>query len=253
MIAHLRGDRKMTILTARAGDTGSAVAGGFHGIDGVDVVVLYPKGRVSDFQERQMTTLGGNIHAICVDGLFDDCQAMVKSLFRDHEFCQSNGVTSANSISIMRWIPQSFYYFWGYAKWRKATNSNQAPTIVVPSGNYGNITAGIFASKMGMPVHRFVAATNANRAIPDFLVSGEYHPHKTIETISNAMDVGDPSNYERLWELCDRDINSVRSMLSSHTYSDAQTIEAIKYLYTKYGYISDPHSAVGYMAHRAQG
>lgn len=249
MLSHLRGDKRMVILTATSGDTGSAVANGFYGIDGVEVVVLYPKGRVSDFQERQMTTLGGNIHAISVDGTFDDCQAMVKRIFTQHQFCRNHSITSANSISIMRWLPQSLYYFWGYCQWCKQTGEDN-PVVVVPSGNYGNITAGMFASKMGLPIKRFVAATNANRSIPEFLERGIYSPKDTIETISNAMDVGNPSNYERLWDLYGGDINKIREVLSSYSYSDENTIEAIKYLYAKYGYISDPHSAVAYQAFR---
>lgn len=247
MFSYLRGDKELTILTATSGDTGSAVADGFYGIEGIRVVVLYPKGRVSDFQERQMTTLGGNIKAISVDGTFDDCQAMVKSIFTDHAFCRENRITSANSINIIRWIPQSFYYFWGYAAWRKATGGTH-PTIVVPSGNYGNIAAGMLASLMGMPVERFVAATNENRSIPNFLDSGIYSPLDTVETISNAMDVGNPSNYERIWELYGRDIERLRAALSCFSYSDEQTVDAIKKLYSEYGYISDPHSAVAYQA-----
>lgn len=252
MFSHLRGDKELVILTATSGDTGSAVADGFYGIDGIKVVVLYPKGRVSDFQERQMTTLGGNIKAISVDGTFDDCQAMVKNIFNDHAFCREHNITSANSINILRWIPQSFYYFWGYVQWCKATGGDR-PTVVVPSGNYGNIAAAMLASLMGMPVERFIAATNENRSIPNLLESGSFTPMDTVETVSNAMDVGNPSNYERIWELYGRDIKNLREALSSYSYSDEQTVEAIKELFDKYGYISDPHSAVAYMAYRDSG
>lgn len=252
VLSYLRGDKELTILTATSGDTGSAVADGFYNIEGIKVVVLYPKGRVSDFQERQMTTLGGNIKAICVDGTFDDCQAMVKTIFSDHEFCRENNITSANSINIMRWIPQSFYYFWGYAAWCKATGGEK-PVVVVPSGNYGNIAAAMLASFMGMPVEKFVAATNANRSIAKLLESGVYEPLETIETISNAMDVGNPSNYERIWDLYGKDIEALRAAMRAYSYSDKETVEAIKELYKSYGYISDPHSAVAYLAYRDSG
>lgn len=247
MLSLLKGDKKITILTATSGDTGSAVAAGFYGIKDIEVIVLYPKGRVSDFQERQMTTLGKNIKALCVDGTFDDCQRLVKEVFNNHKFCEENNVTSANSISILRWVPQSLYYFYGYCKWCEMGKTAK-PTVVVPSGNYGNVTAGMLAKRMGLPIKRFIAATNENRAIPNFLKSGIYAPCDTVQTVSNAMDVGNPSNYERLVDLYGSDIEAIRADLKSYSYSDTETVDAIKYLYDKYGYISDPHSAVGYMA-----
>lgn len=249
MLDKLR-ERDMVILTATSGDTGSAVAAGFWGMSGIRVVVLYPEGRVSDFQERQMTTLGANIEALSVRGSFDDCQRVVKSIFADHDFCRHNGVTSANSISILRWIPQSFYYFYGYYLWKRATgaSNDKKPVIVVPSGNFGNITAGILTMQMGLPVERFVAATNANDTIPQFLASGVYHAKSSVSTVSNAMDVGDPSNYQRLMALYGGDAQCVRRVLSAVSYSDVQTRGAIVEIYEKYGYVSDPHSAIGYLA-----
>lgn len=244
--------RDMVILTATSGDTGSAVAAGFWGMSGIRVVVLYPEGRVSDFQERQMTTLGSNIEALSVRGSFDDCQRVVKSIFADHDFCRENGITSANSISILRWIPQLFYYFYGYYLWKRATGAaaDKKPVVVVPSGNFGNITAGILAVQMGLPVERFVAATNANDTIPQFLATGVYRAKSSVTTISNAMDVGDPSNYQRLMALCGNDTQRVRRALSSVSYTDDQTRQAIVEIYEKYGYVSDPHSAIGYLALR---
>lgn len=250
VLSYLRGSKKLIILTATSGDTGSAVADGFYDMEGVNVVVLYPKGKVSEFQERQMSTLGKNIHTIAIDGVFDDCQTLVKDIFKYHTFCKDNNITSANSISIMRWIPQSFYYFWGYAQWIKENPIASKPVVVVPSGNYGNITAGLFAHAMGLPIKKFIAATNANCAIPQLLKSGKYTPLKTIETISNAMDVGAPSNYERLWELCNFNLDELTEIMDTRSYSDKETIEAIKHLYNEYGYISDPHSAIAYLAYR---
>lgn len=251
MISHIR-DREITILTATSGDTGSAVANGFYGMEGVRVIVLYPKGRVSDFQERQMTTLGGNITALRVDGSFDDCQRMVKEIFADHQFCSDKGITSANSISILRWIPQSFYYFYGYYLWLKQGGTGMA-TVVVPSGNFGNITAGVMAKKMGLPIQRFVAATNSNDTIPQFLINGVYEAKNSVETISNAMDVGNPSNFERLMALYGGDLEAIKADFSAKSFTDQQTIEAIRELYAKFGYVSDPHSAVGYLAFAEEG
>lgn len=251
MIGRLR-DGDLTILTATSGDTGSAVAAGFYGVEGVRVLVLYPKGRVSDFQERQMTTLGGNITALRVDGSFDDCQRMVKAIFADHQFCAQKGITSANSISILRWIPQSLYYFYGYYLWLQQGGSGRA-TVVVPSGNFGSITAGVLAKKMGLPIERFVAATNANDAIPQFLSRGVYQTKKSVETLSNAMDVGDPSNFERLMALYGGDLEAIRADFSAVSCSDQQTIEAMQALQAEFGYVSDPHSAVAYRAFAQEG
>ncbi len=247
MFQHLFPDKKIVVLTATSGDTGSAVAAGFYGIDNINVCILYPKKRVSDFQERQMTTLGGNINAVCVDGSFDDCQALVKEIFNDHDFSEKYNVTSANSISLLRWIPQSFYYFYGYAQWKKLFGENM-PVIAVPSGNFGNITAGIMAYKMGMPVKKFIACTNANDIIPRYLESGMFIPRESIATLSNAMDVGNPSNYERLRDLFNHSIDHMRTMIKGFRYSDTQTQNTIQEVYEKYDYIIDPHSAIGYAA-----
>lgn len=251
MISRLR-TREITILTATSGDTGSAVANGFYDMPGVRVIILYPKGRVSDFQERQMTTLGHNITALRVDGSFDDCQRMVKEIFADHQFCHDRGITSANSISILRWIPQSFYYFYGYYLWLKQGGTGEV-TVVVPSGNFGNITAGMMAKQMGLPIKHFIAATNANDTIPQFLQSGTYQAKESVETISNAMDVGNPSNYERLMALYGGDMKALKDELTAVSFTDDQTIEAMRELYDKFGYVSDPHSAVGYLAFKSHG
>ena len=248
MLSAICGDKKMIILTATSGDTGSAVADGFYGIDGIDVHILFPEGKISDFQERQMTTLGKNIYAYRVDGTFDDCQAMVKEIFADHKLCAEKNITSANSISILRWIPQSFYYFWAYVQWKKQTGKTECD-VVVPSGNFGNITAAIFAHKMGMPVKRFIAAVNANDTMVKFLNEGIYQAKPSIQTVANAMDVGDPSNYERLIELFDAE--QLKDKMFAVSYSDDQIKDAMKELYEKYNYISDPHSAVGYLAYKA--
>lgn len=245
-------DKDITILTATSGDTGSAVANGFHNIKGVKVIVLYPYGRVSDFQERQMTTLGGNISAIAIDGSFDDCQALCKEVLGNREYCEEKGITSANSISILRWIPQSFYYFYAYYLYKKSGGVKD-PLVVTPSGNFGNITAGILAKKMGLPINRFIAATNANDTIVKYLETGVYEGKASVQTLSNAMDVGNPSNYERLIEFFDKDVDEVRRLVSAKSYSDADTITAIQTLFKEYNYISDPHSAIGYAAFKEAG
>ena len=239
-------DRKLTVLTATSGDTGSAVAAGFHKVKSINVVVLYPQGKVSPLQEAQMTTLGDNIHPVCVKGSFDDCQALVKAVFNDYTFRQSIDVTSANSINVLRWIPQSFYYFYAWAQWYAETGRKR-PDIIVPSGNYGNLTAGMLAEAMGLPVHRFVAGANANSVIPDYLESGVYAPRPSIRTVANAMDVGAPSNYERMMYLYDNDFYKLNGKLSAYSYSDEWIKEAIRKIYKKYGFISDPHAAVGYL------
>lgn len=247
MLAALSADQRNIILTATSGDTGSAVADGFFGVEGVDVYILYPRGKVSDFQERQMTTLGGNIHPFSVSGSFDDCQAMVKEVFAQREFCRQHNITSANSISILRWVPQCFYYFWAYCSWRRGGGSGCCD-VVVPSGNFGNITAAIFAYRMGLPVSRFIAATNLNDTIVRYLSDGVYSPRASVVTCANAMDVGDPSNYERLIELMDARELSEKFFASS--YCDSQILDAMGEIYAQYGYISDPHSAVGYLAYK---
>lgn len=244
-----KSDDALTVLTATSGDTGSAVAAGFHNVPGVRVIVLYPRGQVSPLQEAQMTTLGGNITPVSVNGCFDDCQALVKAVFNDQEFRKTHNVTSANSINVLRWIPQSFYYFYAWAQW-VAKGGKGSPDIVVPSGNYGNITAGMLAARMGLPVRRFVCGANANDVIPEFLSTGVYRPRPSVRTVANAMDVGAPSNYERLMCLYDFDYQKVISALQGFAYTDEQIREAIREIYGKYSYVSDPHAAVAYMAYR---
>lgn len=263
MMGALRSDRCI-VLTATSGDTGSAVAAGFHGVAGVDVVVLYPKGRVSELQECQMTTLGGNIHAVAVDGSFDDCQALVKAVFNDADFREKVRVTSANSINILRWIPQSFYYFYAWARWMdtvaspaasrmSSAEAPDAPDVVVPSGNFGNITAGMLAWKMGLPVRRFIAATNANDVVPEYLIDGIYRPRPSVRTLANAMDVGAPSNFERMTSLFGEDFAALSSMLSARAYSDEDILSGISEIHRLYGFLSDPHAATGYLAARDSG
>lgn len=248
MMSHLHDkDRELTVLTATSGDTGGAVANGFHNIPGIKVVIYYPADGVSDFQEHQMTSLGGNIHAIKVQGTFDDCQKIVKDAFADPDFRNSHHVTSANSINILRWLPQTFYYFYGYHLWRKATGRNN-PAIVVPSGNYGNLAAGMLARRMSDRAWELIAASNENRVIPDFLDKGVYTPAASRKTLSNAMDVGNPSNFERMLWLSGGYHGSLKEAIRGISCSDNDTLQSIREMYDKYGYISDPHSAVGYYA-----
>ncbi len=244
------GSEDLTVLTATSGDTGSAVAAGFHNVPGIKVVVLYPEGKVSPLQESQMTTLGGNINPVCVRGCFDDCQALVKAVFNDVAFRADHYVTSANSINVLRWIPQSFYYFYAWAQWT-LRHPGQSPDIVVPSGNYGNITAGMLASMMGMPVRRFVCASNANDVVPEYLSTGVYVPRPSVRTVANAMDVGAPSNYERMMCLYGNDFAVLKASLEGFAYSDDQIKAAIADIYARYGYVSDPHAAVGFLAYEA--
>ena len=239
----------ITVLTATSGDTGSAVAMGFRGVPGVDVVVLYPEGKVSPLQEAQMTSLGGNIHPVCVRGCFDDCQALVKAAFNDKSFRAEHNVTSANSINILRWIPQSFYYFHAWAQYKAATGCDR-PDIVVPSGNYGNITAGMLAAATGLPVGRFVAGANANDVVPEFLRTGVYRPRPSVRTVANAMDVGAPSNYERMMCLYGDDFQRLSAALEGYAYTDAQIRAEIADVYARCGRILCPHSAVGALAAR---
>ena len=235
--------KKNTVLVATSGDTGGAVASGFLGVTGVEVVILYPSGKVSDIQERQLTTLGQNIKALEVDGVFDDCQDMVKKAFLDSELAAVH-LTSANSINIARWLPQMFYFFFAY----KALKQHQKPLIFsCPSGNFGNICAGIIAKKLGLPIEHFVAATNANDTVPRFLQNGVYDPKPSIATISNAMDVGNPSNFVRIQEMYQNDLKQFEKDFSSYTFSDAATLEAMKTIQEQKGYIAEPHGAVGYL------
>ena len=294
-------EKRINVLVATSGDTGSAVAQGFWGVEGVDVTILFPKGKVSPFQESQMTTLGKNIHPVAVEGCFDDCQRMVKELLGDKEFSARHSLTSANSINILRWIPQSFYYFWGYCQWMRATGqplsaahqplsaahqpqaaqsqtpqpqavayqpqaaqpaSPVGPVVVVPSGNYGNIAAGMLAKKMGLPIRSFIAVSNANDTFPRLLSSGVYEPHTTIPTIANAMDVSAPSNYERIMNLYSAPKSAVKSDQNSHpesaldalrnevlgfSCSDTLIKAGIAEQYGKYGYLACPHSSTGYL------
>lgn len=246
-------DRELVILTATSGDTGSAVAGGFYGVEGVKVILLFPRGRISPLQESQMTTLGGNIHPFSVEGSFDDCQRMVKEIFADHAYCAERNITSANSINILRWIPQSFYYYYGYYLWLKNLSEVDrgvcsAPDIVVPSGNYGNLSAGMLARRMGLPIGLFVAASNANDVIPSLLGGGDYSPRESVRTLANAMDVGTPSNYERMMSLVGGDLVRLRSEIEGFSVGDDRIRETIREVYNRYGYRIDPHSAIGYLA-----
>lgn len=238
-------EHKTTILVATSGDTGSAVADGFYDVENVDVIILFPQGKVSDLQERQMTTLGKNIYPIAIDGSFDHCQELVKKAFLDKPLCESLGLTSANSINIARLLPQMIYYFYAYSQLSDKSN----PIIFsVPSGNYGNLTAGILAKKMGLPIGHFLAATNANDIIPQYLSSGSFIPKPSIETISNAMDVGNPSNYARLQDIYNNSLAQFKDEITGYSYTDEQTRETIKQVYNNYNYILDPHGAIGYRA-----
>ncbi|WP_148869945.1 threonine synthase [Tenacibaculum adriaticum] len=235
-------NQQLTVLVATSGDTGGAVANGFLGVKGVDVVILYPSGKVSDIQEKQLTTLGQNITALEVDGVFDDCQDMVKTAFLDGEIKRS--LTSANSINIARWLPQMFYFFFAYKQLHK---QHKNLVFSVPSGNFGNICAGIMAQKLGLPIKHFVAATNVNDTVPNFMNDGNYTPKPSKPTISNAMDVGNPSNFIRIQELFNNDYKALKSAFSSYSFSDDETRDAMKLIYKKANYIADPHGAVGYL------
>ncbi|MBQ0024403.1 MAG: threonine synthase [Bacteroidales bacterium] len=241
------GHRQVNVLVATSGDTGSAVANGFLGVEGVHVYVLYPKGKVSPIQECQFTTLGRNITAVEVDGVFDDCQAMVKNAFMDSELNDAMKLTSANSINVARFLPQSFYYFWAYTQMRRLGVSKEI-VACTPSGNFGNICAGLFGKRMGLPVKRFIAANNANSVFYEFLRDGEYRPRPSVRTIANAMDVGDPSNFARIWDLYGKSHEAVCRDISGVTYSDAQIEETIRDVYRQRGYLCDPHGACGYRA-----
>ncbi|NVK52089.1 MAG: threonine synthase [Flavobacteriaceae bacterium] len=235
-------DNQVTVLVATSGDTGGAVANGFLGVKGVDVVILYPSGKVSDIQEKQLTTLGQNITALEVEGVFDDCQEMVKTAFLDNEI--SRTLTSANSINVARWLPQMFYFFFAY---KQLKNKHKDLVFSVPSGNFGNICAGIMAQKLGLPVKHFVASTNVNDTVPNYLKNGLYYPKPSKATISNAMDVGNPSNFIRIQELFDNDVNKLKEQFSSYAFSDDETKDAMKEIKESSGYIADPHGAVGYL------
>lgn len=238
---------EVNVLVATSGDTGSAVANGFLGVDGIHVYVLYPKGKVSPIQECQFTTLGKNITAIEVDGVFDDCQALVKNAFIDIELNQHMKLTSANSINVARFLPQAFYYFNAYAR-MKALGKADNLVMCVPSGNFGNICAALFGHEMGLPVKRFIAANNANDIFFNYLQTGKYEPKPSKQTLANAMDVGDPSNFARIYDLYDKSHERITSLISGATYSDEQIRQTMKQCYEETGYILDPHGACGYQA-----
>ena len=234
---------KTTVLVATSGDTGGAVANGFFGVDGVEVIILYPKGKISEIQEKQITTLGQNITALEVDGVFDDCQEMVKAAFLDPSLTKMN-LTSANSINVARWLPQMFYYFIAY---RSLKNKNKKLVFSVPSGNLGNICAGVMAQQMGLPVDHFIASTNSNDSVPRYLKTGNFEPLQTIQTISNAMDVGNPSNFIRIQKIFNNDIFRMKKIVSGYSYSDIETKKSLIEIYEKNGYIADPHGAIGFL------
>lgn len=241
------GGREVNVLVATSGDTGSAVANGFLGVDGIHVYVLYPKGKVSQIQEKQFTTLGKNITAIEVDGVFDDCQALVKKAFLDKDLREHMMLTSANSINVARFLPQAFYYFYGYAQLKKLGLADQT-VFCVPSGNFGNITAGLFAQRMGLPVKRFIAANNRNDVFYQYLQTGKYEPRASVATIANAMDVGDPSNFARIKELFHDSVEEIRTHISGAWYTDDQIAETVQSAYNSTGYLLDPHGACAYRA-----
>ena len=241
----------VNVLVATSGDTGSAVANGFLGVDGVHVYVLYPKGKVSPIQECQFTTLGKNITAVEVDGVFDDCQALVKSAFMDAELNSKMKLTSANSINVARFLPQAFYYFNAYAQMKRMGKADNL-VICVPSGNFGNITAGLFGWYMGLPVKRFIAANNANDIFYNYLQSGVYSPKPSVQTLANAMDVGDPSNFARILDLYGNSHADIAAHIGGATYKDEQIAETLKDVYEKTGYLLDPHGACGYRALQEQ-
>ncbi|WP_297762344.1 threonine synthase [uncultured Muriicola sp.] len=240
-------EEKVTVLVATSGDTGGAVANGFLGVAGVEVVILYPSGKVSDIQERQLTTLGQNITALQVNGTFDDCQRMVKRAFVDPGLQGKVQLTSANSINVARWLPQMLYYLFAY---KHLKVKGKELVFSVPSGNFGNICAGMIAQRMGMPVRHFIASTNVNDTVPKYMQTAMYDPKPSTATISNAMDVGDPSNFIRIQHIYNDDFSQLKEHLSSYSFSDKETKEAIKILYAKAGYIADPHGAVGYLGLR---
>ena len=241
------GNDEVNVLVATSGDTGSAVANGFLGVDGIHVYVLYPKGKVSKIQECQFTTLGKNITAVEVDGVFDDCQALVKNAFMDEELNNHMKLTSANSINVARFLPQAFYYFNAYAR-MKALGKADEMVVCVPSGNFGNITAALFGHRMGLPIKRFIAANNANDIFYNYLQTGKYEPKASRQTIANAMDVADPSNFARIYDLYKGDHSAVTSIISGATYSDDMIRETMRQCYADNGYILDPHGACGYRA-----
>jgi threonine synthase len=238
-------DKKLTVVVATSGDTGGAVANGFYNVDGIEVVILYPSGKVSLVQEKQLTTPGKNIHALEVAGTFDDCQQMVKQAFADEEINKKIFLTSANSINIARWLPQQFYYFFAYKQW---PYKDQLPVISVPSGNFGNICAGLLAQQSGLPVAHFIAACNANDVIPKYMKTENYQSQKAVPTMSNAMDVGNPSNFVRILEIFKYQFPELKDKLTSYSISDEETIATIKNVFEQFDYTLDPHGAIGYLS-----
>ncbi|GGI57623.1 threonine synthase [Winogradskyella haliclonae] len=236
--------RNITVLVATSGDTGGAVANGFLGVKGVDVVILYPSGKVSDIQEKQLTTLGQNITALEVNGVFDDCQDMVKLAFVDSELISHMQLTSANSINIARWLPQLFYFMFAY---KQLKNKYKKIVFSVPSGNFGNICAGMVAQKLGLPIQHFIASNNANNVVTNYLKTKDYNPKASVQTISNAMDVGNPSNFIRIEALYSNNFDNLKNNLSSYSFTDNETRDALSEIYSAYNYIADPHGAVGYL------
>jgi threonine synthase len=236
--------REITVLVATSGDTGGAVANGFLGVKGVNVVILYPSGKVSDIQEKQLTTLGENIVALEVSGTFDDCQDMVKTAFLDEELTSQMQLTSANSINVARWLPQMFYFMFAF---KQLQNKYERLVFSVPSGNFGNICAGMMAQKLGLPIHHFIASNNENNVVTEYLQTQMYKPKKSVQTISNAMDVGNPSNFIRIQEIFKNDFNTLKDHVSSYSFSDEETKIAMKDIYDKFNYVADPHGAVGYL------
>ncbi|MBR1521984.1 MAG: threonine synthase [Bacteroidaceae bacterium] len=241
------GKGQVNVLVATSGDTGSAVANGFLGVDGIHVYVLYPKGKVSPIQECQFTTLGKNITAVEVDGVFDDCQALVKNAFMDADLNAHMRLTSANSINVARFLPQAFYYFYAYAQMKKRGLADQL-VVCVPSGNFGNICSALFGKKMGLPIKRFIAANNANDIFFKYLQTGKYEPKPSVQTIANAMDVGDPSNFARIYNLYGKSHAAITADISGATYTNEQIAETIKEVKVETGYVCDPHGACGYRA-----
>jgi threonine synthase len=237
-------DKEVTVLVATSGDTGGAVANGFLGVKGVNVVILYPSGKVSDIQEKQLTTLGQNITALEVDGTFDDCQAMVKTAFLDEALTSQMQLTSANSINVARWLPQLFYFMFAYKQLHKTYNDI---VFSVPSGNFGNICAGMMAQQLGLPVKHFVASNNMNNVVTRYLISQLYEPKPSVQTISNAMDVGAPSNFIRIQEIYKNNFEALKANLSSYSFTDNETKDALLEIYKNYNYVADPHGAVGYL------
>ncbi len=239
---------EVTVLVATSGDTGGAVANGFLGVKGVNVVILYPSGKVSDIQEKQLTTLGQNITALEVNGTFDDCQAMVKTAFLDETLTSNMQLTSANSINVARWLPQLFYFMFAYKQLHKKYDDI---VFSVPSGNFGNVCAGMMAQQLGLPINHFIASNNENNVVTEYLKTQLYTPKPSVQTISNAMDVGDPSNFIRIQEIYKNKFETLKDNVSSYSFSDDETREAMQEIYTQYNYVADPHGAVGYLGSKA--